>query len=50
MPAGAGLNITDPPFMAEEGQNGNTDPGLYDVFGRSFRLAASVDFASPGGR
>jgi outer membrane receptor protein involved in Fe transport len=35
---------TDPPMMADGGIAANTDPGLYDVFGRSFYLAVSMNF------
>jgi iron complex outermembrane receptor protein len=29
----------EPPLMADQGNSGNTDPSLYDIFGRSFYLS-----------
>ena len=37
---------TDPPFMAEGGHNANTDPGLYDIFGRSYYLGLAMNFGN----
>ena len=39
-------NITDqsPVFMAWWGRSANTDPGMYDIFGRSYTLAISMEF------
>jgi len=34
----------DPPQMAEQSPNYNTDTGLYDIFGRSFYLTLSMHF------
>lgn len=35
---------TDPPNMAEQGTVNNTDPGLFDLSGRSFYLSVSLNF------
>ena len=35
---------TDPAFMAEQGSQYNTDPGTYDLFGRSYQLAFSLRY------
>jgi len=35
---------TDPVMMADQGSSNNTDPNLYDVFGRSYYLRLSARF------
>ena len=39
-------NVTDrsPAFMASWGRAANTDPGMYDIFGRSFTLSVSLQY------
>jgi outer membrane receptor protein involved in Fe transport len=35
---------TKPPQMADQSWSNNTDEGLYDVFGRSYRVTISAQF------
>jgi hypothetical protein len=35
---------TKPPQMADQSWSNNTDEGLYDVFGRSYRVTLSAQF------
>jgi outer membrane receptor protein involved in Fe transport len=39
-------NVTDtePPLLAEQGSANNTEPGLFDLFGRSYYLSFSARF------
>jgi len=39
-------NVTDtePPLLAEQGSANNTEPGLFDLFGRSYYLSFSAQF------
>lgn len=34
----------DPPFVADQSFNNNTDTRMYDVFGRSFYLTLSASY------
>jgi len=40
----ANLSDTDPAFMADATNGNNTDAGMYDVFGRSYRLSIAMEF------
>ena len=40
----ANLTATSPAFMADAGSTGNTDPGMYDLFGRSYTLSFSLQY------
>ena len=41
----ANLTATKPAFMADTGPAvGNTDPGMYDLFGRSYTLSFSLQY------
>jgi iron complex outermembrane recepter protein len=40
----ANLTETSPAFMADAGGTGNTDPGMYDLFGRSYTLSFSLQY------
>ena len=40
----ANLTDQDPPLLANNGGQDNTDPTLYDVFGRSYTVAMSLRF------
>jgi outer membrane receptor protein involved in Fe transport len=40
----ANLTETSPAFMADAGAGGNTDPGMYDLFGRSYTLSFSLQY------
>jgi outer membrane receptor protein involved in Fe transport len=40
----ANLSDTDPVFMADATNGNNTDAGMYDVFGRSYRLSIAMEF------
>ena len=40
----ANLTATSPAFMADAGTAGNTDPGMYDLFGRSYTLSFSLEY------
>ena len=40
----ANLTATNPAFMADAGAAGNTDPGMYDLFGRSYTLSFSLEY------
>jgi outer membrane receptor protein involved in Fe transport len=35
---------TDPAFMADQGNQNNTDGGMYDLFGRSYQLSFSLRY------
>jgi outer membrane receptor protein involved in Fe transport len=35
---------TDPAFMADQGNQNNTDGGMYDLFGRSYQLSFSMRY------
>jgi len=36
------LTATGPAFMADAASAGNTDPGMYDLFGRAYTLSISL--------
>ena len=38
----ANLTATSPAFMADAAHPGNTDPGMYDLFGRAYTLSISL--------
>jgi len=40
----ANLGKTGPAFMADASFQANTDPGLYDLFGRSYTLSLSLQY------
>ncbi len=40
----ANVGETSPAFMADAGQQANTDPGMYDLFGRSYTLSFSLQY------
>jgi hypothetical protein len=40
----ANLTETNPAFMADAGGSGNTDPGMYDLFGRAYTLSFSLQY------
>ena len=40
----ANLTDTDPPLMASGGPDFNTDPSMYDLFGRAYTLALSLRY------
>jgi len=40
----ANLTDTDAPLMADSGPQYNTDPAMYDLFGRAYTLALSLQF------
>ncbi len=40
----ANLTDTNPPFMADAAAGPNTDPGMYDLFGRSYTLSFSLQY------
>ena len=40
----ANLTATNPAFMADAGTTGNSDPGMYDQFGRAYTLSVSLQY------
>ncbi len=38
------LTGTDPPNMANQGTTSNTEPGLFDIYGRSYYFSVRANF------